>query len=395
VGELFSGRFAGFGPSSFRPNGRAICHEVHGSRASELRAGVRGDSPRCPGVYGMIDPAGALIYVGKAKSLRARLLTYFRPRSRDPKAGRMMQRTRAIVWEPAHSEFAALLRELELIQYWQPRFNVHGQPWRRRRTYVCLGRRPVPYLYLQRRPSAAAIACFGPVPASWRAREAVRRLNDWFRLRDCPQSVPLSFSEQRDLFPLVTTAKCLRYEIETCLGPCVSACSRGNYMGQVRKAREFLTGQDLSVLRTLESAMAAAAAELAFERAGALRDRREVIGWLHDRLERLRQAQDRHHLVYPVAGPDGVTWWYLIERGRVAAVIPEPRTARQHAAASERIESVYFSPRGALRAPELDHVLLISSWFRRRPNERARCQAPAEMRQSWRDARARPGEPPA
>src|SRR5262249_59495239 len=102
----------------------------------------------------MLDANDTLIYVGKAKELRARLLSYFRGRSRDPKAGRILEPTQTVVWEHAASEFAALLRELELIRRWRPRFNVQGQPHRRARTFICLGRRPAPYAFLLRRPPA-------------------------------------------------------------------------------------------------------------------------------------------------------------------------------------------------------------------------------------------------
>jgi excinuclease ABC subunit C len=136
----------------------------------------------------MVDATGELVYVGKAKCLRARLLSYFRTNSRDPKAGRILEAARQIVWEVGASEFGALLRELELIRRWQPRFNVQGQPARRRRGYVCVGRRPAPYVFFAARPPRTALAVFGPVPAGTTAREAVRRVNDWFRLRDCPQA---------------------------------------------------------------------------------------------------------------------------------------------------------------------------------------------------------------
>src|SRR6516162_7336209 len=80
---------------------------VTGRRTSQLRSEIRRLCPRKPGVYGMLDRHGELIYVGKAKNLRARLLSYFRRRSRDPKAGRILRRTRRLVWEIAASEFAA------------------------------------------------------------------------------------------------------------------------------------------------------------------------------------------------------------------------------------------------------------------------------------------------
>ena len=109
-------------------------------------------------------------------------------------AGRIVANTYGLVWEINPSEFAALHRELELIQRWRPRFNVLGKPNGWRYTYVCLGRRPAPYVYLAARPPASASAFFGPVPAGRRALEAVRRVNDLFQLRDCPQKQEMVFA---------------------------------------------------------------------------------------------------------------------------------------------------------------------------------------------------------
>ena len=132
---LFAGRaFTHFGPARLDSGPDPPVYHVQGRRVGELRSHVRRDCPRCPGVYGMVDAAGQLMYIGKAKCLRARLLSYFRPQSRDPKAGRILAHTGTIVWEHAPSEFAALLRELELIRRWRPPFNVQGQPRRGRRS---------------------------------------------------------------------------------------------------------------------------------------------------------------------------------------------------------------------------------------------------------------------
>src|SRR5205814_1397610 len=163
----------------------------------------------------------------------------------------------------------------ELIRRWQPRLNVQGQPRRRRRSYVCLGRRPAPQVFLTPRPTSTTLACFGPVPAGPRAHEAVRRLNDWFGLRDCPQSQEMVFADQQELFPVLRTAGCLRHEIGTCLGPCAGACSPAAYLEKVRAVQTFLAGSDSGTLGTLELDMTAASTALEFERAAVLRDRLE------------------------------------------------------------------------------------------------------------------------
>jgi excinuclease ABC subunit C len=378
--------FTGFGPSFLAPAGTSPpLIAVQGGRPARLRAAVRRECPRLPGVYGMINEAGELIYVGKAKCLRARLLSYFRPKSRDAKAGRIVQDARAVAWEPAHGEFAALLRELELIRRWRPRFNVHGQPHRRRRAYVCVGREPAPYLFLAPRPPGTASAGFGPVPGGERAREAVRRLNDWFRLRDCPQAQKMVFADQRRLFPLDLVAGCLRVEINACLGPCAAACSRSDYAAAVRAAGRFLEGKDGSALQQLEASMREASAAQQFERAAALRDRWEPVHWLSQRLAYVREAC-RRSCVYPAVGRNGARdHWHLIHHGRVRAVTPAPRDDKSKAAAAAALVAVYqqlgrgqeTTPQPAPPTPdEIDGVLLVAAWFRRHPREKERALTP-------------------
>jgi excinuclease ABC subunit C len=381
---LFSCRaFTGFGPSSVGANrDPPALWKVEGRRAGQLRRQLRELCPRRPGVYGMLNADTELIYVGKAKSLRARLLSYFRPKSRDAKAGRIARQTRTIAWEPAPSEFAALLRELELIRRWQPRFNVQGQPRRHRRTYICLGRWPAPYLFLARRPSATILAHFGPVFAGRRTSEAVRRLNDRFGLRDCPQSQEMIFAEEAELFPVLRAPGCLRHEIGTCLGPCVGACSRTAYLERVRAVQAFLDGTDISLLSALATEMAAASAGLAFERAAALRDQLDVLRRLHTQLERVRRARAEHSFIYPVRGPDRDEFWYLIHHGRVIIALPRPRTALEFHSVAERIEEVFAQDEtwtGPPASEVIDSVLLVAAWFRRHPEERDRVLNPCDI----------------
>src|SRR5262249_20032978 len=165
------------------------------------------------------------------------------------------------------------------------------------------------------------------VPAGERSRQAVRRLNDWFQLRDCSQSQEMVFKEQAELFPMTRAAGCLRFELGTCLGPCVAACSRPTYRERVQAAAAFLAGTERTPLEILEREMNAASAGLAFERAAALRDKLESLNWLSDQLQLLRRARAENSFVYPVAGVDGKGLWYLIHGGRTVAVVLPPSKA--------------------------------------------------------------------
>jgi len=382
MAQLFTdGRFLDFGPSAFLPAGAPCrCSRVEGTKPSALRSQVRLQAPARPGIYGILDGDEQLIYVGKAKNLRIRLQSYFRRKGRPAKAGRIISHARSIVWEVVPSEFASLLRELELIRRWRPRFNVQGQPLRRRLTFLCLGRAPAPYLFLSRTITSRVQSAFGPITASKRAEEAVRRLNDWFKLRDCPQPMEMIFPDQKELFSQVREPGCLRMEIGTCLGPCTGICTRGDYQKQARRARDFLTGVDLTPLQKMQEEMQTAALAQEFERAAALRDRLEVLQWLATRLERIRQAQKEMSFIYPVAGHDGEKMWYLIHGARAVAAFAAPSDAKAKKAAAEQIKALYRDRAGLLDSYEhADGMMVVMQWFRKHPGEHAKCLNPDEM----------------
>jgi excinuclease ABC subunit C len=380
VPQLFASRpFSDFGPNYLFPlEPPAPIQHVAGPRPGALRGQVRELCSRKPGVYGMLDRHGELIYIGKAKCLRARLLSYFRPRSRDVRAGRIVSHTAALAWEVCGSEFGALLRELELIRRWRPRFNVHGQPDHRRPTYVCVGRAPAPYVFLAQRPPRGVLAWYGPVVNGQRARAAVRRLNDGFLLRDCPQAQEMAFADHRSLFPLELSPGCLRHEIGTCLGPCAALCSRTDYFAQVRAVCAFLEGKDAGLLLRLEQDMAAAALTQQYERAALLRDHLGALGWLYQHLEQMRQLRATGSFVYPVRKWDGDSVWYLIHAGQTVAALPAPRDDTGRRRAAQLLHAVYHTgePRRGEGLAQRDSILLVASWFRRYPKEQQRLLRP-------------------
>lgn len=375
---ISSDHFIGFGPSKFRPaDDETLGRTIRGGTQPKLKAQVREFAPKEPGVYGMLDPRGRIIYVGKAKCLRARLLSYFRTESRDPKAGRILKHTRTLLWEHTADEFSALLRELELIRRFRPRFNVMGQPGQQRYVYLCVGKPPAPTVFLTATPNGKELAAYGPLVGRGQLDDAVRRLNDWFGLRDCPSTIPMIFADQPPLFPDGPTesgAKCLRYDIQTCLGPCAGLCTRRQYSTKVRAVRAFLDGRDKSVLRHLETEMKRAAAELRFEQATGFRDRFQVFARIDDRLSLLRTARREHSFLYPLTGPSGRTVWYLVHRGEVCAAVRSAENAAGKKRLRSLLEAIYGPTHSAHSSGEgcTDSVLLVSAWFRKYPEEMAK-----------------------
>jgi excinuclease ABC subunit C len=366
--------FSGFGPSRFRPVGEVPLGKslpIHG--AEKLQAAVRELAPKQPGVYGMLDAKDRVVYIGKAKNLRSRLLSYFRKKSRHPKAGKIIHHTHRLVWEQTSDELAALLRELELIRHFRPRFNVVGMPGPRRYIYLCIGKKPAAHVYLSRRPTGQETVTYGPLVGRGRLRNVVRRLNDWFQLRDCPDRVPLMFADQPELFPEDRSPRCLRHELGTCLGPCVGSCTAADYGAKVRAVKAFLDGRDRTPITELTKRMRMASNELRFEQAQALRDRLMPMTWILDRLTFLRSARQQGSFVYPLADEDGRVMWYIIRHGEVQGVCREPRTAAQAEAALTLMAeaSKLPDPGTELTFKTVDSVLLVYAWFRKHTDARA------------------------
>jgi excinuclease ABC subunit C len=185
------------------------------------------------------------------------------------------------------------------------------------------------------------------------------------------------FAEQNELFPVERRPGCLRLDLVACLGPCAAACTRGAYREQVRAAEAFLAGRERTLLDDLEAQMIQAAGAMQFERAAVLRDRIEPLLWLDRCLARLRSAEELS-LVYPITSSRGGELWYVLRRGRIVAVLEAPQSGRGEGVAEQLEQLTRQKETGALSLEEVDLVLLVDSWFRRHPGERARCWTPEE-----------------
>ncbi|MGB7346889.1 MAG: GIY-YIG nuclease family protein [Pirellulaceae bacterium] len=371
----------GFGTDPFNPHAARAIEIVGGLKKEELRRQIVQSCPRVPGVYGMLDRKGQLIYVGKSKSLRSRLLSYFADSNSDEKGGRIIENARAIQWETQPSEFASLLREQQLIRLFTPRWNVQGMPNRQRPVYLCLGRPPAAYFFLAAVPPENCVAIEGPFFGASRMRVAVDALNKVFMLRDCSQKQVFHFAEQLSLFELDHRPGCLRLEVGTCLGPCAAACTRESYDQYVNAAESYLDGFNDEPLAIVREKMEKASANMQYELAERAMVTLKSLEYVHRRLSRLAKARREFTFVYNVNGYDGCNTWYHVHCGEIAAAMAAPKNPQDYAAVKPTLahwQAVSANPltRGHGAYP---HTLqIVSQWFRKNKPELQRTFAPEQ-----------------
>jgi excinuclease ABC subunit C len=350
-------------------------------RIDTMLAQVKDLCREVPGTYRMTSADGEVIYVGKSKALRTRLLSYFRAKFPVDKGARILREAAALEWEPQPTEFAALLMELRLIKQLRPRYNVSMKRDARHHAFVRVSRGPAPRFHVVRGAGTDETGTFyGPFRGALQLEEALRELNDVLGLRDCRLDQPIHFADQPDLLPLPSrTPGCIRHEIGKCLGPCVAAVREDEYMARFRAAREFLEGKHDAPLAPLRAQMEASSDALDFERAATMRDKIIRLESLREQFARIRFALESLSFVYTVPCPlkSGDDRAYVIRRGRVRAEYPAPRTAAERRTFDARVAEL-LAPvdRGSSTVPghEVDEVLLVAAWFRKHPKELKRAK---------------------
>ena len=347
------------------------------AQIAAMKSFVRSDAKDRPGTYRMLSSTGEVVYVGKSKRVRTRLLSYFRCAYPEDKGARILREAESIDWEYTPSEFAALLQELRLIKRYRPRLNVAMKRDGHHYAFIKLTKGPAPKLAVVRGASADdASIYYGPFVGAQRVGEALRELSDALMLRDCKSDLKMHFSDQQELFQLsARTPGCIRHEINRCLGPCIGGCSSSEYDERVALARAFLDGSSDGPMEMLRGRMESASEGLEFERAASYRDKLSRLEALREQFSRLRFAVENLSFVYSVKGQEGPDKVYLVKRGIVRAELDKPQSSWQRVKMKKLVEDIFGlteKPSTSVPTHEIDELLLLSSWFRRFPAEMGR-----------------------
>jgi len=218
--------------------------------------------PQSPGVYLFKDPKGGVLYVGKAKSLRKRVRSYFQGREQDVKTSLMLSKVGQVDHIATHTEKEALILEDSLIKEHHPRYNIQLRDDKRYPLLRLSVGEPFPRLSVVRRTREDAALYYGPFPSATSMRETLKVIHKAFPLRRCSAT---QFA--------LRSRPCLNFQMMRCLGPCCNEVSEEEYGLIVDQVRLFLEGRSDYLAEELRRRMDQEAEALRFEEAARTRDR--------------------------------------------------------------------------------------------------------------------------
>jgi excinuclease ABC subunit C len=242
--------------------------------------------PASPGVYLFKDAAGVVVYVGKAKSLRARVASYLQPHAnlaetRGPEIQRMIRDLVADVDVLAcDSEVEAVLQENRLIKDIQPRFNERLKDDKTFPYLQITTSEDFPRVAITRQPQRRGVRLYGPFVTPSDLRAALPLMQRVFKFRTCKLDIA---DDDPAASGRAYFRPCILHNIRQCTAPCAAKVSRDDYAGQIRRLRQFLESKGTQLRRELTQQMKEAADRLAFERAAALRDELRALEGLQRR----------------------------------------------------------------------------------------------------------------
>ena len=267
--------------------------------------------PDKPGSYQFKDIDGRVIYVGKARSLKQRLSSYFgNPALMNPRTAQMVQTAETVEWIEVRNDVEAIMLEYSLIKAHRPRFNVRLVDDKSYPFLAITLSDEWPRARVLRGTKQKGVKYFGPYAHAYAIRETLDLLLRTFPIRTCSDN---KFERHHRM-----GRPCLLFHIEKCAGPCVKEVEKSSYDDLVNKLIDFLDGNTAPVIAQLEADMKTAATELDFERAARLRDRLVAVRKAVERQQMVGEREEDFD-VFGISGDDleAAVQVFYVRRGRV------------------------------------------------------------------------------
>ncbi len=316
--------------------------------------------PDEPGVYKMLGADGDLLYIGKAKSLRDRVRSYFQAGAQlPPKIGKMVRFVYSITWVETGSELSALTLESKEIKLYKPPFNTASKKSRRYPFLRLDVQDTFPRLEWCNAIEPDGAEYFGPFRSGGMAREIAETIQKNFQLRLC----------REPLVPNENFRPCFYHQIKRCAAPCAMLQTHGEYHDEVAKVRRFLSGYSDGIIPHLEVEMMEAAENLDFETAIFLRNRIAELRRLFDRGKEVSTSVNSNNviLVIPASERDKTLEVFFIRRGRLHF----QQTIGRKAALTKLEKQIHATYYAQSETPleysreEINEIQIITSWMYR------------------------------
>ncbi len=263
------------------------------------------DIPLCPGVYIYKDKGGRIIYIGKARHLKKRVLSYFRPPEQlTGKTRAMMSHACSLDFLTTSTEKEALLLEASLIKKHRPHYNIVLRDDKQYILFRIDSKAPFPRLEIVRKVKKDGAKYFGPFTSSQAARDTWKSIHSMFALRRCTDRAMKN-----------RVRPCLYYHLNLCLAPCSGTVSLETYRVLIKQVQLFLSGKSKELIEKITIDMEFAAENLEFEKAASLRDQRKSIERTLEKQSVILSNQMDQDVIGLVFRGDGLALGILFVRG--------------------------------------------------------------------------------
>lgn len=333
--------------------------------------------PARPGVYIMHDDKDAIIYVGKAISLKNRVRQYFqKSRNLGIKKEQMVEQIARFEYIITDSELEALVLESNLIKEHRPKYNTMLKDDKNYPFIKVTVGEAFPRIMMARKMKKDKSRYFGPYTSGGAVKDVIELSRKLYHLRSCSRSLPKDIGKERP---------CLYYHIKQCNAPCQGYISQEEYKKQVDGLLDFLNGNHKEILKELRQKMLSASEKLDFEEAAQYRDLIQSVGKIGERQKITDQnREDKDIIAAAMEGEDAVTQVFFVRDGKLIGrdhfyMKTAPGDDRK-GVLSSFLKQFYagtpFIPKEIMLQEEVEDLELISQWLEKKKGQKVRITVP-------------------